>query len=79
MSITRDQKRRCLERELRMRKRVYPSLIGRGKMTQQEADREISIMTAILADYPEAQADMFEETPRPSPFENNPFWPEGRG
>ena len=53
--ITPADKRACLERELRMRRRVYPRFVQTGKLTQAEADREIAVMEAILADYPDAQ------------------------
>ena len=49
--ITRFEKRRCLEREIEMRRRVYPRRVREGRMTQAEADREIDVMTAILRDY----------------------------
>lgn len=41
--------RRCAERELHQRRRVYARRVAEGKMTQQEADREIARMTAIWA------------------------------
>ena len=44
-------KRRCIQRELRMRRAVYSSRVERGSMTQEEADREIKLMEEILADY----------------------------
>lgn len=53
------EKRACIERELRMRRRVYPRRVADGKMTQAQADREIAVMEAILDDYPAAQKDMF--------------------
>ena len=49
--VTRADKRACLEREIRMRRRVYPRFVQSGKLTQAEADREIDVMEAILADY----------------------------
>ena len=53
--ITPADKRACIERELRMRRRVYPRFVQNGKLTQAEADREIAVMEAILADYPDPQ------------------------
>ena len=53
--ITPADKRACLERELRMRRRVYPRWVQAGKLSQAEADREITVMEAILADYPDPQ------------------------
>lgn len=41
----------ALRREIHMRQHVYPSRIAAGKMSQAEADREIAVMQAILADY----------------------------
>ena len=49
--VTRFEKRRCLEREIAMRRRVYPRWVREGRMTQAEADREIDVMAAILRDY----------------------------
>lgn len=37
-----------------MRHRAYPRWVSQGRMTQAQADREIAVMTAVLADY-EAQ------------------------
>ncbi len=36
-----------VEREIAMRRQVYPSLVGKGKMRQAEADHKIAIMTAV--------------------------------
>ena len=44
------EKMRCIAREIAMRRRVYPGRVNRGQMKQAEADREIAIMEAILAD-----------------------------
>jgi hypothetical protein len=46
----------CVERELRMRRRVYSHLVARGQMSEAEADREIATMVAIAADYRQAVA-----------------------
>ena len=46
-------KLKCLEREIAMRRRVYPSWVRDGRMTQDHADREISTMEAIAQDYRE--------------------------
>ena len=51
MTITRDMKIAALKRELHMRGRVYPHRVAEGRMTQADADREIAVMHAILADY----------------------------
>lgn len=51
MTPTRDMKHACIKRELHMRGRVYPHRVAEGRMTQADADREIAVMQAILADY----------------------------
>lgn len=51
--IEKRDKVRCLQRELDMRRRVYPRWVQTGKMLQVSADREIATMEAILADYQE--------------------------
>ena len=38
----------CVEREIRQRHRVYPRLVERGTMKQQQADAEIAAMNAVL-------------------------------
>jgi hypothetical protein len=38
----------CVERELTMRKRVYPRWTEANKMTQAKADAEIRAMMAVL-------------------------------
>jgi hypothetical protein len=49
--ITDEDKLKCLEREIGMRKSVYPRWVYAGKMTQDQADREIACMEAIADDY----------------------------
>lgn len=51
--ITTEDKRRCLKREIAMRRAAYPGWIASGRMTRAQADREIAVMEAILADYAE--------------------------
>jgi hypothetical protein len=48
---TDQDKFRCLVRELAMRRRVYPRLIGSGRMPVHEAQHELALMEAIVADY----------------------------
>ena len=36
-----------VERELRLRRRVYPQWVAAGKLSQQKADRQIAVMEAI--------------------------------
>ena len=40
---------RCVEREVRMRERVYPRWVASGKMTAPAADRELAAMRAVLS------------------------------
>lgn len=49
--ITTHEKMKCCERELAMRKRVYPRWVAAGKMTHREARYELDVMAAMLADY----------------------------
>ncbi len=51
MTITATDKRKCAERELAMRRGVYPRWVVKGRMKQEVADREIAIMEAIVEDY----------------------------
>jgi hypothetical protein len=37
----------CVERELTMRRRVYPRWVGAGKVSQAKADAEIATMEAV--------------------------------
>lgn len=53
-----DDKRAAIEREIKMRRRVYPRWVDKGTMTQTQADREIAVMEAILADYPPRQGGL---------------------
>lgn len=39
----------CVEREIRMRERVYPHWVAGRKMQQRQADRELLAMQAVLA------------------------------
>ena len=52
-TFTHAEKRACLERELKMRRRVYPRWVAAGKMREEDADREIACLRAILVDYRE--------------------------
>jgi len=38
-----------VKREIQMRERVYPKLVGAGKMKQHTADIEMAAMRAVLA------------------------------
>jgi hypothetical protein len=39
---------KCVEREISMRKRVYPNWVEKKRMSQEKADLEIRTMTAVL-------------------------------
>lgn len=49
--ITAAEKLRCVERELKMRRSVYPRWQAAGKMSAPQADHEIKVMSAIVDDY----------------------------
>lgn len=67
-TFTLDHKIAAIQRELGMRRKVYPARVNMRKMTQAEADHETGVMEAILADYqaqrPEQQMSLLaqEET-----------------
>jgi hypothetical protein len=44
-------KLRCVTRELELRRRVYPRLILKGRITPARAQYEIKVMEAIVEDY----------------------------
>jgi len=52
--VTAAEKLACVEREIKMRRRVYPRWVGDGRMTQAKADSEIQTMEAIADDYRKA-------------------------
>ncbi len=49
--MTNDEKLKCLEREIKMRERVYPRWVEEGRMSQKFADRELASMREIADDY----------------------------
>ena len=49
--ITAHDKLRCAERELALRRRVYPRWVNDGKITHREARQELDLMQAIADDY----------------------------
>jgi hypothetical protein len=51
MPFTTGEKLKCLERELRMRYRVYERRVDAGQMPRATADRELALMEEIAADY----------------------------
>lgn len=48
MSVSIEDQIKCVEREIKMRARVYPRFIASGKMTPQGAEKEIENMKAVL-------------------------------
>lgn len=46
--ITMTEQQKEIEREIRMRKKVYPGLVAKGKMKTDEARRRIAVMEAVL-------------------------------
>lgn len=58
MTFSIEDKRACIEREIRQRRRVYKRLVAEGRMQSDMAEREIALMEAILADYPPAQRSL---------------------
>lgn len=51
MTPTAKDKLDAIERELNYRRRVYPRMVGAGKMTQTLADKQIALFEAIRDDY----------------------------
>lgn len=46
--ISFDDQIACLARELALRRNIYPKWVAKGKMRQEEADREIALMETAL-------------------------------
>jgi hypothetical protein len=44
---TLDEQLQCVEREIKLRQRVYPRRIADRRMTQALADRQIALMEAV--------------------------------
>ena len=49
--ITATDKLACLERELKMRKKVYPRWVEEGKMSEGKATHELACIEALITDY----------------------------
>lgn len=47
MDISIQEQIKCVEREIAMRKSVYPRLVIKGKMTSGEKDKQIATMQAV--------------------------------
>lgn len=56
MTVTAQDKLEAVQRELTLRRRVYPRRVADGKMTQALADRQVALFEAIEADYVKAAA-----------------------
>jgi hypothetical protein len=50
MTFSLDDKLKVIERELALRKQVYPGSVKTGRMKQAEADFQIGVMEAIAID-----------------------------
>lgn len=50
-TYTVQEKRECVQRELTMRRKMYPHWIASGKLERAKAMHELAVMEAILADY----------------------------
>ena len=50
-------KLKCLARELTLRRTFYPKRVEQHRMTQLEADYEIEVMEAMVADYQQRVRD----------------------
>lgn len=48
MAFTTDELIREAQRELRQREHVYPRLIGQGRLTQKQADRQMALQREII-------------------------------
>jgi hypothetical protein len=55
MGYTDLQKRTEIARELGIRRRMFPLMVARGQITQDEAEAWIDILTAIWHDYDEPE------------------------
>lgn len=55
MNFTTEAKLACIERELSLRKRVYPRQIMTHRLTEKKAAYELAVMEAIAKDYREQQ------------------------
>jgi hypothetical protein len=51
MTFTIEDKYREVVRELTMRRSVYPRWIKEGRLTREQAERQIEIMVEIALDY----------------------------
>jgi len=57
-TFTAAEKRAEVQRELQLRRRLFPGWVFSGRIDQATADRRIAILEAIARDY--GEADLFE-------------------
>ncbi|UFP97183.1 hypothetical protein [Gloeobacter morelensis] len=66
----------CVKREIAMRKKVYRDKVWKRTMTQSEADREFTLMEAVLATLEDKehhhQQNLFAGFPQDHPSEDSP-------
>jgi len=56
----------CVKREIGMRERVYPTWVQRRRLSQEQADRELSRMRAVLKTLQDLQSELVgKKTPDP--------------
>ncbi len=60
-SITLEEMIACIKREIGFRKTVYEKRVRHGYMTQEEADREIVIMQAVLEQLKAKENTLFNQ------------------
>ena len=48
MTVSLPEQIKCVEREIAMRRRVYPRWVADKRMTQAKADHELAAMEAVL-------------------------------
>jgi hypothetical protein len=56
MSATIDTQIKCVEREIAMRRRVYPKWVEAGRMSENKSIYEIATMEAVLETLKKAKA-----------------------
>jgi hypothetical protein len=59
--ITAHDKLKCVERELALRRKVYPRWISEGRMTHRDARYELDVMAEIAEDYRKLAEDEDKE------------------
>lgn len=53
--VTIEEQIKAVEREIGMRRRVYPNWVASKRMSQEKADKEIAAMEAVLETLKEVQ------------------------